>query len=346
MNQKTPIFKEVAGQLTAQIRRRELTPGAVLPSENELCRQFSISRFSVRKALDILETDGLIFRQAGVGSFVSDTSTGGKPLRVLNIGVTAAESGNPYATAIYEGARRACAAEDARLILTSTDDFIAREGNDFDGFILLNMGEGRSVWKKLDAISAAGTPVVFLNRFTDLANIAYFSVDYELESRRALEFLFQIGRTRTGLISCSSASSYADETRSRGYAVACREAGKEELHCRLPRLDISAVSHVEEFLRKFSPDALFLTVGDFLDYVLLGCHNCGREIGRDLTVLCFDKVATANPESSGVMHIDMPLAEMAAEAVQYIGGMARGRDPIPVPRRLVSSKLIFNTNII
>ena len=43
MSQKKPVFQEVAGSLSTRIRRRELTPGMALPSENELCRQFSIS---------------------------------------------------------------------------------------------------------------------------------------------------------------------------------------------------------------------------------------------------------------------------------------------------------------
>ena len=55
MSQKKPVFQEVAGSLSTRIRRRELAPGMALPSENELCRQFSISRFSVRKALEKIE---------------------------------------------------------------------------------------------------------------------------------------------------------------------------------------------------------------------------------------------------------------------------------------------------
>ena len=59
MSQKKPVFQEVAGSLSTRIRRRELAPGMALPSENELCRQFSISRFSVRKALDMLQAKGV-----------------------------------------------------------------------------------------------------------------------------------------------------------------------------------------------------------------------------------------------------------------------------------------------
>lgn len=42
-----------------------------LPSESELCNQFQISRQTVRNAFQELETDGLISRSKGSGSFVA-----------------------------------------------------------------------------------------------------------------------------------------------------------------------------------------------------------------------------------------------------------------------------------
>lgn len=65
MEQKIPVFKETAGTLSAQIRERNFAPGTAQPSENELCRRYSISCFPVQKALSLLEADDLIVRQPG-----------------------------------------------------------------------------------------------------------------------------------------------------------------------------------------------------------------------------------------------------------------------------------------
>lgn len=63
-------YEEIAQSLRAQIRNRTYRPGQKLPSEAELCREFSASRLSVRGALGQLAAQGLIETRRGKGSFV------------------------------------------------------------------------------------------------------------------------------------------------------------------------------------------------------------------------------------------------------------------------------------
>lgn len=46
--------------------------GDQLPSENQLCEDFDVSRTTVREALDALVGEGLLTREKGVGTFVAD----------------------------------------------------------------------------------------------------------------------------------------------------------------------------------------------------------------------------------------------------------------------------------
>jgi GntR family transcriptional regulator len=50
---------------------RTMLPGQVLPTERELAEQFSVSRLTVRQAVDQLVLDGKVIRRQGKGSFVS-----------------------------------------------------------------------------------------------------------------------------------------------------------------------------------------------------------------------------------------------------------------------------------
>lgn len=341
MNSKIPIFKEVAGNLSGQIRERSFAPGSALPSENELCRQYNISRFSVRKALSLLEAEGLIVRQPGIGSIVCEASGGAPRAKVLNIGITGVSAGNPYANLVYSGAGDACNDCGARLVFTSCEDFIARHGEGIDGFIQLPREEPFTVWEKLDSLAASGKPVVFFNRVTDLPHVAYAAVDYELESHRAVEFLFRLGRRRVGLLCCDMGSHYANTTRSRGYRAACEAAGADELVCRLPEQVIESIDQVERFLDSERPDALFVTCRDLLDYALIARRNRGV---AELPVFCFDRVERRSRREN-VMFVDMPLTEMAAQAVQYIADQCRSREPVPVMRQLFGTDFVIDSKI-
>ncbi len=63
------VYEVIAEQLTAEIGRRALQPGDVLPPERELTLLYRAGRSSVREALRMLESRGLIL-PAGNGSFV------------------------------------------------------------------------------------------------------------------------------------------------------------------------------------------------------------------------------------------------------------------------------------
>lgn len=62
-------YIRLANILRELIFQNENTPGYKLPSENTLCRQYSLSRQTVRLSLQLLEKEGLIEKRHGSGSF-------------------------------------------------------------------------------------------------------------------------------------------------------------------------------------------------------------------------------------------------------------------------------------
>jgi GntR family transcriptional regulator len=67
-----PMHSVVRTDLLAQIRSGRLQPGDQVPTEPQLMEAFHVSRTTVRRALRDLETMGLIDRQPGRGSFVTE----------------------------------------------------------------------------------------------------------------------------------------------------------------------------------------------------------------------------------------------------------------------------------
>ncbi len=67
--ERPKIYRLLADRLLHQIRTRRLRPGDPLPTEQELMRRFGVGRSSVREALRLLESKGVI-RAAGRSAFV------------------------------------------------------------------------------------------------------------------------------------------------------------------------------------------------------------------------------------------------------------------------------------
>lgn len=70
---KVPQHTKVYETLSGRILAGAYGPGVKLPSEQELTREFAVSRITVMRALNDLAHDGLIWRKQGAGSFVKIT---------------------------------------------------------------------------------------------------------------------------------------------------------------------------------------------------------------------------------------------------------------------------------
>ncbi|MBW2052988.1 MAG: GntR family transcriptional regulator [Deltaproteobacteria bacterium] len=67
------MHKILSDKFRSYISDGKWTPGSILPTEQELCDQFSASRTTIRKALDTLMNEDLIERKAGRGTWVRET---------------------------------------------------------------------------------------------------------------------------------------------------------------------------------------------------------------------------------------------------------------------------------
>jgi GntR family transcriptional repressor for pyruvate dehydrogenase complex len=57
------------------MREGVLTPGSLLPSERELAATFGVARSSLRQAMKVLETMGVVTQKVGDGTYLSNDGT-------------------------------------------------------------------------------------------------------------------------------------------------------------------------------------------------------------------------------------------------------------------------------
>lgn len=69
---KEPIYEQIVLQIKSKIKNGELTAGDSLPAIRTLAKDLKVSVITVKKAYEILQTDGLIMSVVGRGTVIAD----------------------------------------------------------------------------------------------------------------------------------------------------------------------------------------------------------------------------------------------------------------------------------
>ncbi len=80
-----PRYQVIKDFIYQAIRDRTYPAGACIPPENELAKQFSVSRMTANRAIKELVADGLLVRRQGLGTFVTRIQAESPLLEVRNI---------------------------------------------------------------------------------------------------------------------------------------------------------------------------------------------------------------------------------------------------------------------
>ncbi|MFC2090385.1 GntR family transcriptional regulator [Bacteroidota bacterium] len=90
MKAEVPHYRKVYETLRKHIENGTYTEGDILPSENELCAVYQVTRPTVRKSLDMLSNEGFIKKHQGLGSVVQNKPKG---IGILSISGTTSAVG-------------------------------------------------------------------------------------------------------------------------------------------------------------------------------------------------------------------------------------------------------------
>lgn len=67
-----PLYIQIAEGLVGRVESGELVPGDQLPPERELSEKLGVNRMTLRRALRVLEAQGLVVRRHGVGTYIAE----------------------------------------------------------------------------------------------------------------------------------------------------------------------------------------------------------------------------------------------------------------------------------
>ncbi|WP_433891774.1 GntR family transcriptional regulator [Streptomyces sp. CA-111067] len=88
-------YEEIAESLRARIAKGDFAPGETVPSTRELSEQWTVSRATAIKALDVLRADGVVEARQGTGFVVTEVPVA-RPAGARRAGSTRVTGGMPF----------------------------------------------------------------------------------------------------------------------------------------------------------------------------------------------------------------------------------------------------------
>lgn len=131
-------FDSIVSYARKRIDSGAWQPGNRIPSENQLCELFGISRMTAKRALDRLAQDGLIVRRRGSGSFMASNGVRSSFLVIRNIADEVSETGRAYSNRVLRQ-REVIASKEVAAMLG------LRAGDTVFHSLMVHMGDGEPV---------------------------------------------------------------------------------------------------------------------------------------------------------------------------------------------------------
>src|SRR5699024_8169317 len=66
------IYHDIIRQISEAIEKGQIKPGERFPSERKLAARMSVSRTSIKEAISVLDSSGVVLIKPGVGVFLKD----------------------------------------------------------------------------------------------------------------------------------------------------------------------------------------------------------------------------------------------------------------------------------
>ncbi|MBN2051084.1 MAG: GntR family transcriptional regulator [Spirochaetales bacterium] len=117
-----PLYFQLKQIVQDKILSGEFAPDEKIPPEAQLCNEYGVSRITVRKAIDLLVKDNMLYTKQGVGTFVSPHKLIRELTKIYSFSDDMIKLGfQPSSRAIEFGIETA-APEDAKILRLPSDD--------------------------------------------------------------------------------------------------------------------------------------------------------------------------------------------------------------------------------
>jgi GntR family transcriptional regulator of arabinose operon len=348
-----PKYHVVEGYIKDLIDKGELLPGDQLPSENELVRQFNVSRHTVRQALGELGMKGWIYKEKGKGTFCAYRKSVQKNKSVMVLTTYISDYIFPF---IIKGIEDVLSSQGYSLILANTDNDKEKEAHCMENFLSHDIAGmiieptasalGNPNIEYFKELERRNVKYIMINAVYDDLDPAYIIMDDELGGFRATNYLLQIGHRKIAGIFKSD--DMQGIRRKQGFMRALAQ-----FDITLPKGYIGSYNTMQmssypyQFTknlleREDRPTAIVCYNDQIAINILEAIREEGLKVPDDISVIGYDDSNLAVASEVKLTTIKHPKKEMGTKSAQYLIDMIEGN--VEKPRMIYQPELIVRSS--
>lgn len=319
------LYEQIYDYILNMIKEGDIKSGDKIPTEEELAKQFQVSRITSKKALDLLSQRDIIQRFQGKGSFVSknlpnfDSTSSSESTEIKPdayrkvIGFIIPDFTDTYGLDLVRAIEKRCAELNYNLVLKRTFGLEEEEKKAIhslleigvQGIIILPV-QGVHYNNELLRMVVEEYPLVLIDRYLKRIPATSVSIDNRKAMQELTTLSLDSGHDNIAFISPSVDGTSSVEERFRGYQAAFSEKGKPinqehvltEIHSTMPvhvyseNHNISDEKDRERLIQfiQHHPEVTAYVCSEFEIAMLLNelLTSMGKKVPDDISILCFD----------------------------------------------------------
>jgi DNA-binding LacI/PurR family transcriptional regulator len=334
---KTQRYQAIREQIRRDIEAKRYAYGERLPSDSELAERFSVSRLTVIRALRELESEALVRRRAGSGTFVREPqeTTGDGNTRVFGLLMPDLGDGEifePVARAIARAGEslhhrllwgNAAASQNKEQQAQELCRYLIerRVAGVFFAPVEHSPNQDQVNLRVAAELTSAGIPIVLVDRciyrYPDRSGYDLIGIDNPRAGHRMTRHLVDAGCRRIVFASRPGSAPTVD-ARHRGYREALWSADLQSTPALKLELDRDHAATLREFLRSERPDGIVcandLTAATLMHDLL----RLGVRIPEDVKMVGINDVKYASFLPVPLTTLRQPCQELGAAAMSVM----------------------------
>lgn len=340
-----PKYREILEKIQENIQNGHYRPGQRLPSEAELVRRHSASRMTVFRAMRELQTQGLITRRVGSGTFVSEHANSGGHV----FGLLIPELGQTEIfEAICKGMMETQQAANNSLLWGNANSennnkhevaqqlcehFISqRVSGVFFAPVEFAPTRDRVNHQIVAALDRADIPVVLLDRciesYPNRSNYDLVGIDNRRTAYMAAEHLIKSGALRVAFF-CRPNSASTVDVRVAGYREALGGVYSQQKESFVYTGDPSDVNFVKGLLRRDRVDAFLCANDTTAGHLMHTLMSLDQRIPEDIRIVGIDDVKFARLLPVPLTTLHQPCRDIGRVALSVMLDRIASRDMPP-----------------